>query len=65
MKCPHCQSEWKVSAGLGVTVQECPFCRKSLLPQPGVVPRQPPALTWGAGRPLVESPASARSPPLL
>ena len=37
MKCPHCQSEWKVSAGLGVTVQECPFCRKSLLPQPGAV----------------------------
>jgi len=35
MKCPHCESQWNISTGLQMTVQVCPFCGKSLTPQPG------------------------------
>ena len=33
MKCNHCGSEWNVSPGLSVSITNCPFCGKSLLPE--------------------------------
>lgn len=33
MKCIHCGSEWNVSPGLSVSITNCPFCGKSLLPE--------------------------------
>lgn len=33
MKCNHCGSEWNVSPGLSMSITNCPFCGKSLLPE--------------------------------
>lgn len=33
MKCIHCGSEWNVSPGLSVSITNCPFCGKSLVPE--------------------------------
>lgn len=33
MRCNYCGSEWNVSSGLSVSITNCPFCGKSLLPE--------------------------------
>lgn len=33
MKCIHCGSEWNVSPGLSMSISNCPFCGKSLIPE--------------------------------
>jgi len=33
MRCIHCGSEWNVSSGLSMSITNCPFCGKALLPE--------------------------------
>lgn len=33
MRCNHCGSEWNVSPGLSMSITNCPFCGKPLLPE--------------------------------